>query len=122
MRSKTGRTIARKQDGATKRFIGLCTIPTFILYLIFVIYPIFNMVGLSFVQWNGLLGKKTFYGLKNYQLLFQDTQFWLSFKNTLILIVLVTTVTFVLALLFASFLAKGKLRGQTFFPLLWLAF
>ncbi len=115
MRSKTGRTIARKQDGATKRFIGLCTIPTFILYLIFVIYPIFNMVGLSFVLWNGLLGKKTFYGLKNYQLLFQDTQFWLSFKNTLILIVLVTTVTFVLALLFASFLAKGKLRGQTFF-------
>ena len=33
----------------------------------------------------------------------------------MILIVLVTTVTFVLALLFASFLAKGKLRGQTFF-------
>ena len=73
------------------------------------------MVGLSFVQWNGLLGKKTFYGLKNYQLLFQDTQFWLSFKNTLILIVLVTAVTFVLALLFASFLAKGRLKGQTFF-------
>ena len=68
MKSKPGKTIAKKQGGATKRFICLCTIPTFILYFIFVIYPIFNMVGLSFVQWNGLLGKKTFYGLKNYQL------------------------------------------------------
>ena len=115
MKSKSGKSVIKKNDGATKRFIGVCTIPTFVLYLIFVIYPIFNMIGLSFVQWNGLLGKKTFYGLKNYQLLFQDSQFWLAFKNTLILIVLVTIVTFILALLFASFLAKGKLKGQTFF-------
>ena len=47
MKSKPGKTIAKKQGGATKRFICLCTIPTFILYFIFVIYPIFNMVGLS---------------------------------------------------------------------------
>ena len=93
MKSKSGKSVIKKNDGATKRFIGVCTIPTFVLYLIFVIYPIFNMIGLSFVQWNGLLGKKTFYGLKNYQLLFQDSQFWLAFKNTLILIVLVTIVT-----------------------------
>ena len=92
----------RKMDGATKRFIAVCTIPTFILYFIFVLYPIVNMFGLSFVQWNGLLGKKTFYGLKNYIILFQDSQFWKSFENTIILIVLVTIVTFILALLFAS--------------------
>ena len=107
-----------KNDAATKRFIGICTIPTFLLYAIFVIYPIFNMFGLSFVQWNGLLGEKKFYGLKNYEILFKDSQFWLSFKNTLILIVLVTIVTFVLALLFASMLAKGKLKGQSFFRVL----
>lgn len=107
-----------KNDAATKRFIGICTIPTFLLYAIFVIYPIFNMFGLSFVQWNGLLGEKKFYGLKNYEILFKDSQFWLSFKNTLILIALVTIVTFVLALLFASMLAKGKLKGQSFFRVL----
>ena len=60
MKSKSGKSVIKKNDGATKRFIGVCTIPTFVLYLIFVIYPIFNMIGLSFVQWNGLLGKKTF--------------------------------------------------------------
>lgn len=108
----------RKMDGATKRFIAVCTIPTFILYFIFVLYPIINMFGLSFVQWNGLLGKKTFYGLKNYIILFQDSQFWKSFENTIILIVLVTIVTFILALLFASILAKGHLKGQSFFRIL----
>lgn len=108
----------RKMDGATKRFIAVCTIPTFILYFIFVLYPIVNMFGLSFVQWNGLLGKKTFYGLKNYIILFQDSQFWKSFENTIILIVLVTIVTFILALLFASILAKGHLKGQSFFRIL----
>ena len=116
MKSITGSKM--KNDGATKRFIATCTIPTFILYAIFVIYPIFNMIGLSFVKWNGVLGKKTFYGLQNYKILFQDAQFWLSFKNTIILIVLVTAVTFVLALFFASLLAKGRLKGQSFFRIL----
>ena len=73
MKSITGSKM--KNDGATKRFIATCTIPTFILYAIFVIYPIFNMIGLSFVKWNGLLGKKTFYGLQNYKILFQKRPF-----------------------------------------------
>ena len=117
MKSSKTKTISTymKNDKSTKRFLRICLIPTFILYFIFVIYPIFNMLGLSFVKWNGLLGKKEFYGFKNYQLLFQDDQFWLSFKNTLILIVLVTAVTFVLALFFASLLAKNRLKGQSFF-------
>ena len=117
MKSSKTKTISThmKNDKSTKRFLLVCLIPTFILYFIFVIYPIFNMLGLSFVKWNGLLGKKEFYGLKNYELLFQDDQFWLSFKNTLILIVLVTAVTFILALFFASLLAKNRLKGQSFF-------
>ena len=107
-----------KNDKSTKGFLAVCLIPTFVLYIIFVIYPIFNMLGLSFVKWNGLLGDKTFYGLKNYELLFNDSQFWLSFKNTIILIVLVTAVTFILALFFASLLAKNRLKGQSFFRIL----
>jgi N-acetylglucosamine transport system permease protein len=107
-----------KNSPATKRFIRIGTIPTFLLYAIFVIYPIFNMLGLSFVKWNGLLGKKSFYGFKNYQILFQDPNFYLAFKNTIILIVMVTVITFVLAMLFASMLAKGKMAGQSFFRIL----
>ncbi|HIW36423.1 MAG TPA: sugar ABC transporter permease [Candidatus Treponema faecavium] len=108
----------RKLDGAAKRFIAVCTIPTFILYFIFVVYPIFNMLGLSFVEWNGLLGAKTFVGFENYRILFQDDNFWKAFQNTIFLIVVVTSVTFVLALLFASILAKGHLKGQAFFRIL----
>lgn len=115
---KTATRYRKINDSATKRFISFCIIPSFVLYLVFVGYPILNMFGLSFVQWNGLLGKKTFYGLKNYIILFHDKNFWLAFKNTIVLIVLVTTITFLLALTFASMLAKGKLKGQSFFRVL----
>ncbi len=108
----------KKNDKNTVAFICLCTIPAFILYVIFVLYPIFNMFALSFFQWDGLLGEKVFYGIKNYTILFRDSQFWRAFKNTIILIVLETSVTFVLALLFAGMLAKGKLKGQSFFRIL----
>ena len=33
----------RKMSGATKRFIAATTIPTFLLYFIFVLYPIVEM-------------------------------------------------------------------------------
>ena len=50
----------KKNDGATKRFIGVCTIPTFVLYLIFVIYPIFNMIGLSLCSGTDCWEKRPF--------------------------------------------------------------
>ena len=106
----------RKLNGATKRFIAVSTIPTFILYFLFVIYPIIQMFYLSLVKWNGLLGKKTFVGLNNYKILFtQDKYFGPAFRNTIYLIVVVTGVTFVLAMLFASMLAKSNIKGKSFF-------
>lgn len=106
----------KKMNGSTKRFIAICTIPTFLLYAIFVLYPIVNMFALSFVKWNGLLGQKTFYGIQNYKILFtDDSNFWPAFGNTVYLIIVVTIVTFILAILFASMLAKSKIKGKSFF-------
>ena len=46
---------------------------------------------------------------------FQDENFFRSFRNSILLIVLVTVFTITLALLFASLLTREKLRGQNFF-------
>lgn len=109
----------RKMSGSTKRFIAVCTIPTFLLYGIFVLYPIFNMFYLSLVKWNGLLGKKTFVGFNNYKILFTDDKnFWPAVGNTIYLIIVVTAVTFFLAMLFASMLAKSKIAGKSFFRII----
>lgn len=106
----------RKMSGATKRFIATTTIPTFLLYFIFVFYPIIEMFRLSFVKWNGLLGKKTFVGFRNYVILFtEDKYFWPALKNTVYLIIVVTIVTFFFAMLFASMLAKSDIKGKPFF-------
>ncbi len=106
----------RKMSGATKRFIATSTIPTFVLYFIFVLYPIFEMFRLSFMKWNGLLGSKTFVGFNNFKILFtEDKYFWPALQNTVYLIIVVTIITFCCAMLFASMLAKSDIKGKSFF-------
>ena len=62
-------------------------LPATILFLIYVIYPIFQSIGLSFYDWDGL-GDKSFVGLENYRELFSDPQFWVSLKNNIIWLLL----------------------------------
>ncbi len=55
-------------------------IPT-VLVLIFVVYPLLNMVILSFASWEGI-GKKTFIGIDNYIRLFTDSpDSWRAIRN-----------------------------------------
>ena len=62
-------------------------LPATILFFIYVIYPIFQSIGLSFYDWDGL-GDKSFVGLENYRELFSDPQFWVSLKNNIIWLLL----------------------------------
>ena len=105
----------RKMSGATKRFIAVGTIPTFLLYFVFVLFPIVQMFYYSFFNVDSLLRSKTFAGFSNFTTLFHDEKFWMAFRNTIYLIVVVTVVTFFLAMLFASMLAKSKIKGKSFF-------
>ena len=56
--------------------------PAMILMLIFVFYPLVNLVYLSFFNYN-LIGTKEFVGLKNYKILFFiKTDFIQALRNT----------------------------------------
>ena len=97
------------------RFIFCCLAPAAILFIIFMIIPTIDVFRMSLYKWGGYTAEKTFVGLKNFVTLFQSDRFYQAFQNSILLIVLVTIVTFALAIIFAAVLTREKLKGQTFF-------
>ncbi len=61
----------------------LFLLPAFVLFGVYVIYPIFQSIFLSFYEWDGI-GEKEFIGLGNYIELFYDPQFIVSIKNNVL--------------------------------------
>ena len=56
--------------------------PAFILFAIFVLWPIVQSIWISFHEWNGF-GEMTWRGLQNYGELFQDADFQISIVNNI---------------------------------------
>lgn len=97
------------------RFIALCLTPAVVLFIIFMVIPTLNVFRMSLYKWGGYSPNKEFVGLQNFKTLFGDPKFCQSFQNTLLLIVVVTIVTFAFALVFAGILTRENIKGQNFF-------
>ncbi|XAZ20300.1 sugar ABC transporter permease (plasmid) [Sinorhizobium sp. B11] len=70
-------------DPRVQAFILL--VPALAIYAIFALYPMLNVVIISFQKWNGLDPQRPFVGLANYTAIFtRDPVFWVAFKNTVI--------------------------------------
>lgn len=104
----------KKQKGRG-RFVFLCVAPAILLFVIFMIYPTIDVFRMSMYKWGGYTPDKTFVGLNNFKTLFQSEKFYRAFQNQILLIVIVTVVTFALALIFAAVLTREKIKGQNFF-------
>ena len=61
--------------------------PGMLMFLIYVIIPIFQSMWISFYDWDGL-GPRTWIGIGNYVELFDDEAFFTSFRNNIIWLVL----------------------------------
>lgn len=96
-------------------FIGLCVAPAVILFTIFMIVPTLNVFRMSLFERGAYSPTETFVGFNNFKILFNDPKFIASMQNTILLIVVVTVVTFAFALTFAAILTKEKIKGQNFF-------
>ena len=99
-------------------FIAVCILPSVILFIIFMLIPTVNVFKMSMYKWGGFSNNKTFVGLNNFKILFQDDKFYRSFQNSILLIVLVTIVTMAFALIFAAILSREKIKGQNFFRII----
>ena len=57
--------------------------PALAVYLLFAVYPMFDVVVMSFSRWNGLAPNSEFAGLENYRwILNDDPVFWGALWNT----------------------------------------
>lgn len=97
------------------RFIFCCLAPAVILFAIFMLIPTIDVFRMSLCKWGGYTAEKTFVGLDNFKILLQSDKFYQAFQNSVLLIVIVTIVTFGMAIIFAAILTREKLKGQTFF-------
>jgi multiple sugar transport system permease protein len=60
--------------------------PALLMFTVYVVAPIFESIGISFQDWDGL-GEPTFVGLDNYRELMTDEDFFVALKNNVIWLV-----------------------------------
>ena len=94
--------------------IAVYLAPAFILFLVFLVYPIFRSVYYSLFNWNGLGPAVDFVGLDNYKGILTDTVFMKAVGNGLLIVVLSLFIQLPLALMLAIMVGRD-LPGRTFF-------
>ena len=111
----------RKYFWRDKRVVPYLFIaPNMILFMVFMIIPLFMSFYYSTVKWNGLSAPE-FIGLGNFTYIFKDKVFLKSLANTFIFSAMTVPIIMVLALLFAVILnekvpARGFLRSAIYLP------
>jgi len=91
-------------------------IPSFLGILLFMVYPIFESLRLSFYQSNGTI--EHFIGLDNFKTVLTSGPFWNSVWNTFYIGIFQIIITIPLGFIFAS-LINSTPRGQNFFKVIY---
>ena len=92
--------------------INLFYLPVLILFGVFVVYPFFDGIRISFTNWNGYLPNYSYVGFTNYTNMLSDQWFLNVFRNTIIYGFGSTIIQQIVGLSLALFLdSKFKARG-----------
>ena len=86
--------------------------PLLVLLAVFILYPVLANIYLSFFKWKGM-GHATFIGIDNYVTMVNDPTFWVSIKNTLILLLYIPLGA-ILPIMVSAILREG-LKGWPVF-------
>lgn len=100
---------------AQRRFIFACLAPAVVLIILFIFVPTFNVFRMSLYRMGGITNKQTFVGFGNFAKLMNDKNFLEAMQNSILIIVMVTLCTVVLAVMFAALLTRGEFKGKNFF-------
>ncbi|MBT8366799.1 MAG: sugar ABC transporter permease [Deltaproteobacteria bacterium] len=100
----------------------ICILPLLILLAVFMLYPTFYCLILSFTDYV-LKGPPEFIGLENYRDLLHDSDFWQALGRTFYILVICISVELILGMTFAlmlnrTFKGQNMVRGLCFLPLL----
>lgn len=94
--------------------IALFVLPALILFLLFVVYPIFRSIYFSMFDWNGLGPAVDFVGLENFKNILTDKVFTKALWNVLLIIVFSLGLQLPLALALAVLVGRN-LPGRAIF-------
>jgi raffinose/stachyose/melibiose transport system permease protein len=94
--------------------IFLFLLPAFVIFLLFVIYPIFRAIYYSLFNWNGLGPATVFVGLNNFRQILTDQVFVKAVLNCLLIVMLSLVIQLPLALALAIMVGRD-LPGRAFF-------
>lgn len=100
---------------AQNRFVFACLAPAVILVVIFMVIPTIDVFKTAFFKKSNFVSDVTFAGLFNFKVLFNDMRFIEAMQNTILYVVLITIITLVLAVLFATLLTREEFVGKNFF-------
>lgn len=90
-------------------------IPVFVIFTLTVVFPIVYSGSLSFFRY-GIIGKPVFIGIRNYQRIIASSTFWISLKNTVMIVVVIVPIGILFSLSLATLLNK-PLKGRSFYRL-----
>lgn len=102
----------------TRKVAALFLAPVTILLLVFILYPIIDTFITSGYQWNGISSAKKFIGFENWKTLLADKNFWIAFRNNLVIMVLSIVIQIPIGLALATFLDFGG-KKLTIFKVIW---
>lgn len=102
-------------------FLILSLLVPVILLCVFVVYPFWELIHMSFLEWDGVASVRKFIGLNNYeQLFFKSPEFWQAFRNNLTYLLLhglMMPVELMLAIMLSSrFKGAGLVKTVIFLP------
>lgn len=109
----------KRGTGSPRRFqdnlvILLFLLPAIVLFLLFVVYPIFQSIYYSFFNWKGFGPAVDFVGLENFKNILKDKVFLLALRNGLSIIALSLLVQLPLSMSLAVLVGRD-LPGRVIF-------
>lgn len=111
---KLGKRTDSPQKTQERLTIFLFLLPAMSLFMIFVVYPIFQSVYYSFFNWKGLGPAVDFVGLENFEKILSDKVFLRALQNGLLIIAFSLTLQLPFSL-FLAVLVGRNLPGRVFF-------
>ncbi len=96
-------------------FLAFCLVPTFIMFSIFTLYPLFSGLYYSFFDWSGSSQAKTFIGFDNYIKLINDSIIPGTIIHDYFLVVTKVIGIMILAMFFAVALTQLKIKEAPFY-------
>ena len=99
---------------SNKKVIATLVIPGLLTFVFAILAPICLSIYYGFTDFSGL-GAYNFIGLNNYKELFQDKNFWMSLKNSLLLAAGFIIIQHPLAIITAAILDRMGKKAEGFF-------